>query len=155
MFFELVNALIIFQTYINHALKSYIDVFCVVYLDDVLIYSKIETEHWEHVRKILRVLLTHRLYVKLSKCVFNKSEIIFLRFVIDRHDIQMKQTRIEIITEWSMSKNARDILIFLGFAGFYRRFIQNFFKSARLSLIWQKKQKKEKLDRYLIWRKKQ
>ena len=93
--FELANAFVIFQFYINYVLKSYIDVFCVIYLNDVLIYSENETQHWEHIRKILRALLKYRLYTKLSRYAFNRSEIIFLSFVIDKQNIQMKQSRID------------------------------------------------------------
>ena len=132
MSFELANAFAIFQFYVNHALKSYIDVFCVMYLDDVLIYSENETQHWEHVRKILRALLKHRLYAKLSKCAFNRSEIIFLNFVIDSQDIQMKQSRIDAMTSWSKSRIAKNILIFLEFARFYRRFVKEFSQIAAL-----------------------
>ncbi len=76
--------------------------------------------------KILRVLLKYRLYVKLSKCTFNRSEVIFLKFVIKRRDIQMKQFCINAITSWSELKSAKNILIFLKFARFYRQFIREF-----------------------------
>ena len=87
MLFELTNAFATFQFYVNEALKSYIDIFCVIYLNDVLIYSKSEKQHWTHVRMILRALLRYRLYAKLSKCAFNRAKITFLRFVIEKNDI--------------------------------------------------------------------
>ena len=126
MLFELANAFATFQFYVNEALKSYIDVFCVIYLNDVLIYSKSEKQHWTHMRMILRALLKYRLYAKLSKCVFNRAEITFLRFVIEKNDIQMKQSRIDIIASWFESKFAKNVLIFLNFARFYRRFVKEF-----------------------------
>ncbi len=90
MLFELTNASAIFQFYVNHAFKSFMNICCVIYLNDVLVYSEMKEQHWEHVRKILRALLKYQLYVKLSKCAFNRDEVIFLRFVIKRRDIQMK-----------------------------------------------------------------
>ena len=97
MSFDLANASTIFQNYVNKTLKSYIDIFYVIYLNDILIYSKSKKLHWKHMRQILRALLKHRLYIKLSKCAFNRDEITFLRFIINQYNIQMKQTRIEII----------------------------------------------------------
>ena len=128
MFFELVNAFVTFQSYVNRALKSYINVCCVIYLNDVLIYSKIEKQHWKNVCKILRALLAHRLYAKLSKCAFNCIEISFLDFIINWCDIQMKQLRIDVINEWSISKSAKNILVFFEFANFYRHFIKECFQ---------------------------
>ena len=124
--FSLANAPATFQAYVNKALKPYIDVFCVVYLDNVLIYSKTENSHWEHVRRVLRALLEHRLYAKLSKCAFNRNKITFLRFIVNQRGIQIEPSRIEAITEWPKPESARDILVFLGFAGFYRRFVREF-----------------------------
>jgi len=124
--FELTNASAIFQFYVNHALKSFVNICCVIYLNDVLVYFETKEQHWKHVRKILRALLKYQLYVKLSKCTFNRSEVIFLRFVIKRRSIQMKQFHIDAITSWSELKFAKNILIFLRFARFYRRFIRKF-----------------------------
>ena len=126
MFFDLANAFATFQSYVNEALKSYIDVFCVVYLNDVLIYSENEQQHWEHVRLMLKTLLRYRLYVKLKKCEFNKEEVSFLSFVVERNGIQMKRSRIDAIVDWSELESAKNIMIFLDFAGFYRRFVKEF-----------------------------
>ncbi len=124
--FGLANAPATFQSYVNHALKPFVNICCVVYLDDVLVYSETEEQHWEHVRKVLRALLEYRLYAKLSKCAFNRSEVTFLGFVVGRRGIQMEQSRIDAITSWPEPESAKDILVFLGFAGFYRRFIRGF-----------------------------
>ena len=128
--FGLANAPATFQSYVNKALKPYIDVFCVVYLDDVLIYSTNEKEHWKHVRLVLKALLAHRLYAKLSKCAFNRSEVTFLGFVVGKDGIKMEQSRIDAISEWPIPECAKDILVFLGFAGFYRRFVRGFSQIA-------------------------
>ncbi len=78
--------------------------------------------------KILCALLKYQLYVKLLKCTFNRSEVIFLRFMIKWRNIQMKQSCIDIITSWSELKSAKNILIFLRFMRFYRWFIRKFFQ---------------------------
>ncbi len=119
MLFELINASAIFQFYVNHMLKSFINICCMIYLNDILVYSETKEQHWEHVCKILHVLLKYWLYVKLSKCTFNRSEVIFLRFVIKRNEIQMKQSYIDAITSWSELESAKNILVFLKFARFY------------------------------------
>ena len=124
--FELTNASEIFQFYVNHALKSFMNICCVIYLNDILVYSEMKKQHWEHVCKILRALLKYQLYVKLSKCTFNRSKVIFLRFMIEWKDIQMKQSCINVITNWSELKSAKNILVFLKFARFYRQFIKEF-----------------------------
>ena len=85
--FGLANAPATFQAYVNKTLKPYIDVFYVVYLDDVLIYSETEDSHWEHVQRVLRALLEHCLYAKLSECAFNCSKITFLGFIVNQHGI--------------------------------------------------------------------
>ena len=126
MFFDFVNAFATFQSYVNEALKSYIDVFCVMYLNDVLIYSENEQQHWEHVRLMLKALLRYRLYVKLKKCEFNKEKIIFFDFVVERNDIQMKRSRINAIVDWFELESAKNIMIFLDFVEFYRRFVREF-----------------------------
>ena len=128
--FGLVNAPATFQSYVNEALKPYLDDFCVVYLDDVLIYSETEEEHWIHVRKVLKALLAYRLYAKLSKCAFNRTEVTFLGFVVGEEGVQMEQSRIEAVAEWPLPQSAKDILVFLGFAGFYRRFVKGFSQIA-------------------------
>ena len=87
MSFDLVNTSVIFQSYVNRAFKSYINVCCVIYLNNVLIYSKIEKQYWKNVRKILRALFAHQLYAKFSKCAFNCIEISFFNFIINRRDI--------------------------------------------------------------------
>ena len=81
-------------------------------------------------RRVLRALLEHRLYAKLSKCAFNRSEVTFLGFIVNQRGIQIEPSRIEAITEWPKPESARDILVFLGFADFYRQFVQGFSQVA-------------------------
>ena len=113
-----------FQSYINEILRPYLDIFCVVYLDDILIYSDTMEEHVRQVRLILKALQEHGLYVKLEKCEFHVETINFLGFVITPNGIHMDPDRIATITEWPVPRSVTEIQIFLGFANFYRRFIQ-------------------------------
>ncbi len=128
MLFKLTNASAIFQFYVNHMLKSFMNICCMIYLNDILIYFETKKQHWEHVHKILCALLKYQLYVKLLKCTFNCSKVIFLRFMIKQKDIQMKQFHINVITSWFEFKFVKNILIFLKFARFYWQFIRKFFQ---------------------------
>src|SRR5271169_3060821 len=121
--FGLTNTPASFQSYINDAVREYLDEFCTAYMDDVLIYSNTLEEHVEHVRKVLKKLLDHGLYVKLEKCEFHKQRISFLGYIISPEGIEMEPSRISTITEWPVPKSVHDIQVFLGFANFYRRFI--------------------------------
>jgi hypothetical protein len=124
--FGLTNAPASFQTYINEVLREYLDIFCVAYLDDILIYSDSEEEHVEHVRKVLKRLQDNGLFVNLEKCQFHVEEISFLGFIISSRGISMETSRITAIVEWPVPICVRDIQVFLGFANFYRRFVEGY-----------------------------
>ena len=141
--FGLCNAPASFQAYINDALREYLDDFCIAYMDDILIYSSgTLEEHIQHVRKVLNRLQEHELYVKLKKCEFHVRQTRFLSFVISPEAIAMDQDRINTIVEWPVPKSQHDLQVFLGFANFYRRFVQSYSRVIlaltnllRLSLI--------------------
>jgi len=130
MFFGLANAPATFQTYIHRALNDLVDTICVVYLDDILIYSKDPENHTQHVRMVLARLREFGLYANLDKCTFHTEEISFLGFVISPRGFEMEGSRVVAIKEWPVPRSRRDIQIFLGFTGFYRRFIKNYSKVA-------------------------
>jgi len=115
-----------FQSYINNILRAYLDFFCVVYLDDILIYSDNDEEHIQHVRLVLKALQEHGLYVKLEKCEFHVQEITFLGFVITPNGIHMDSDHIATVTEWPVPRSITEVQIFLGFTNFYRRFIDGY-----------------------------
>jgi len=128
--FGLTNAPATFQSYINSALSDLLDITCVVYLDDVLIFSKTEDEHIEHVKEVLRRLRRHKLYAKLSKCDFHRDEVGFLGYIVSHTGVTMEPERVATVQEWPLPGSIRDIRIFIGFANYYRRFIKDFSRIA-------------------------
>jgi hypothetical protein len=97
MFFELANAFAIFQNYINIALREYLNIFVLIYINDILIFFKTLVEHERQVRLVLKKLLQYKLYVNLNKCEFSVTQTIFLNFLISVKDIEMNSSRIEIM----------------------------------------------------------
>ncbi len=97
MSFEFANASVTFQIYINFALKSFLDVFIVIYLSDILIYSQNEEEHTNYVRFVLKWFRKYKLFEKLSKCDFDLKEVDYLKFIVEINDIQMNFARIAIV----------------------------------------------------------
>ncbi len=97
MSFEFANAFVTFQNYINFALKEFLNVFVVIYLDDILIYFQNEKEHTNHVRLVLKRLRKYKLFAKLSKCDFDLKEIDYLKFIVKVNDIRMNFARIAIV----------------------------------------------------------
>ena len=128
--FGMANAPATFQAYINKALAGYIDDFCVVYLDDILIYSQNEEEHCIHVKKVLERFKQYQLFVNLKKCEFSTTQVEFLGFIVSQGGVGMDKRRVQAIEEWPAPKSYRDIQVFLGFANFYRRFISHYSKIA-------------------------
>ena len=124
--FGLANAPATFQRYMNDALREYLDVFCIAYLDDIIIYTEKGADHALHVRKVLVKLRQHGLYVKLEKCEFSVYEVGFVGFRISPAGVSIETSRVDAILEWPEPKSFRDIQVFIGFANFYRRFICSF-----------------------------
>ena len=124
--FGLTNAPATCQQFVNDTLRQYLDLFCVVYLDDILIYSKNLEEHRQHVRTILETLLSAGLYVKGEKCEFFTTSTTFLGFVVSTSGISMDPGKVSAITEWQSPSSVKELQSFLGFANFYRRFIEGY-----------------------------
>ena len=104
MLFGLFNMPATFQAYINKALAGIIDVFCVVYLDDILIYSSSLMEHWGHIRQILKHLHKFQLFANLKKCAFAVQQVNFLSFVISIKGVAMDPNQVSIIADWPTPK---------------------------------------------------
>jgi hypothetical protein len=126
--FGLTNAPATFQAYINDVLKKHLDHFVVVYLDDILIYSKNYSEHVEHVKLVMEDLRKAKIQLKLSKCTFHAKEVEFLGFIVNKDGVKMDDNKVKSIMEWKSPRTVKDIQSFLGFANFYRRFIKGFSK---------------------------
>jgi hypothetical protein len=126
--FGLTNAPATFQAYINDVLKKQLDHFVVVYLDDILIYSKNYKEHLQHVKVVLKQLREAKIQLKLSKCVFHAKEVEFLGFIVNKDGVKMDGNKVRSVLEWKSPRTVKEIQSFLGFANFYRRFIKGFSK---------------------------
>ncbi|GJT99034.1 putative reverse transcriptase domain-containing protein [Tanacetum coccineum] len=142
--FGLTNAPVIFMDLMNRVCKPYLDKFVIVFIDDILIYSKNKQEHEEHLKQILELLKKEELYAKFSKCEFWISKVLFLGHMIDSEGIHVDPAKIESIKDWTSPKSPTEIRQFLGLAGYYQRFIEGFSKIAKpMTKLTQKKVKFE------------
>jgi hypothetical protein len=126
--FGLTNAPATFMCLMNNVLSKFLDKFVLVFIDDILIYSKNREEHEEHLRLVLQVLREHHLYAKFSKCDFFQKQVHYLGHVISKEGVAVDPDKIRSIMEWPTPKDVSDIRSFMGLAGYYRRFIKGFSK---------------------------
>jgi transposase InsO family protein len=131
MSFGLTNAPATFMRLMNSVFMDYLDKFVVIYIDDILVYSKTDEEHAEHLRLILTRLREHRLYAKFSKCEFWLDNLVFLGHVISASGVAVVPDKVQTIMDWVTPMSVKDIRSFLGLAGYYRRFIEGFSKIAK------------------------
>jgi hypothetical protein len=124
--FGLTNAPTYFMYMMNKVFMEYLDMFVVVFIDDILVYSRSEEEHKEHLRLFLQKLQEHRLYAKLSKCEFWMKQGAFLGHIISKGGISVDPRKVQDVLSWSLPMSVGDIQSFLGLAGYYRRFIKGF-----------------------------
>ncbi|GJY89538.1 putative reverse transcriptase domain-containing protein [Tanacetum coccineum] len=122
--FGLTNAPAVIMDLMNRVCKPYFDKFVIVFIDDILIYSKNKKDHEEHLKAILELIKKEELYAKFSKCEFWIPKVQFLGHVIDSQGIHVDPAKIESIKDWASPKNPTEIHQFLGLAGYYRRFIE-------------------------------
>jgi len=115
--FCLTNAPAAFMDHLN--IRPYLDKFMVVFIDNILIYSKDRDEHADHLRMVLQTLREHQLYGKLKKCEFWLEEVVFLEHVVTKEGIKVSPQKVEAITEWSRPTNIIEIRSFLGLVGYY------------------------------------
>ena len=115
----------------NKIFTPYLDQFVVVFIDDILIYSPSEEAHEQQLRTVLQMLRDNQLYGKASKCEFWLSEVKFLGHVISEKGVSVDPTKVEAVMNWKQPKSISEIRSFLGLAGYYRRFIQDFSKLAK------------------------
>ncbi|XP_031375623.1 uncharacterized protein LOC116190098 [Punica granatum] len=124
--FGLTNAPSTFMRLMNHVLRAYIGKFVVVYFDDILIYSKTEHDHMNHLRCVLEVLRHEKLYANLKKCEFFLESVVFLGFVVSSKGVEVDEEKVKAIREWPTPTTIAEVRSFHGLAGFYRRFVRNF-----------------------------
>ncbi len=124
--FGLANAPSTFQHYVNEVLRPYLDIFCTAYIDDILIYSDNLEDHRKYVRQVLESLRGAGLQLDIDKCEFHKTEVKYLGLIITTEGIKMDPEKVSAILDWEAPKNVKDVRGFIGFANFYRRFIDEF-----------------------------
>ena len=117
--FGLTNAPTIFMCMMNNIFSRYLDKFILVFIDDILVYSKNKEEHEEHLRVVLQVLREHQLYAKFSKCDFYKPHIKYLGHIISETGIAVDSKKIKAIKDWPSPTSVNDIRSFLGLAEYY------------------------------------
>jgi hypothetical protein len=124
--FGLSNAPTTFMRLMNDVLFPYLDKFVIVYLDDILIFSRTREEHLQHLRLVLEKLRQHQLYVKSSKCEFMKTKIDFLGHLVSSEGILPQEEKTRAISSWPTPKNLQDIRTFLGLDNYYHKFVPRF-----------------------------
>jgi hypothetical protein len=129
--FKLTNAPAVFMSLMNGVFRKYLDRFVQVFLDDILIYSKNEREHEEHLRVVLCYLRENKLYGKLTKCSFFQKEIHYLGHITSGEGIFVDPEKVRAIMEWPVPKNGHEVRSFMGLAGYYWRFVEGFSKIAK------------------------
>ena len=131
MLFGLSNAPASFQGYIDKILAEKLDIFLIVYLDDIFIYTEDQGQgHMEAIRWVLEILRKNDLFANLKKCRFHKDKVRFLGYVVSSQGIRMEDERIEIVRNWLEPKSVRDIQVFINFTNFYWRLIRGFSRIA-------------------------
>ena len=131
MSFGFTNAPAYFMYLMNSVFMPELDKFVVVFIDDILIYSKNEEDHAEHLRIVLQRLRDHHLYAKFSKCEFWLDSVKFLGHTISSDGISVDPTKVQEVMDWESPTSVHQIRSFLGLAGYYRRFIPDFSRIAK------------------------
>jgi hypothetical protein len=131
MYFGLTNAPGYLMYLMNKVFMEYMDKFIVVFIYDILIFSKTEEEHEKHLRLVLEKLRSNQLYAKFSRCEFWLTEVAFLGHAISAGGVSVDPSKVKDVLNWMPPMNVSEIQSFLGLAGYYRRFIQDFSKIAK------------------------
>jgi len=134
MFFGLTNSPATFQTMMNDIFTEMIsEGVVVVYLDNILIFTKDLDEHQWITHRVLGRLVEHQLYLRPEKCEFEKTRIEYLGLIISENRVEMDLVKVVGVADWPKPSNKREVQSFLGFANFYQRFIKDFFRTFRFS----------------------
>ncbi len=147
LLFELINDSASFQQYMNDVLWDFLNNFYQVYLNDILIYSKTQREHKQHVKMILNRLQKADLQMNIWKCKFNVEETVFLKVIVSEQDLRINSIKVKIIVNWTTLINLKEVQNFMRFVNFYHRFIKDFSKLVKsftqltkknTSFVWNK-----------------
>ena len=142
MSFGLTNAPAVFMDLMNSLFRPFLDLFVIVFIDDILVYSRSEDEHADHLRAVLQTLRDRKLYAKFSKCEFWLKSVAFLGHIVSDEGIKVDTQKIEAVKSWPRPTTPTEVRSFLGLAGYYRRFVEGFSSlSAPLTKLTQKETK--------------
>ena len=130
MSFGLTNAPVAFMDLMNRVFRPYLDRFVIIFIDDILVYSRSELEHERHLGLVLQTLRQYQLYAKFSKCEFWLSRVGFLGHVVSADGIYVDPQKVEAVANWEQPTTMTEVRSFLGLSGYYRRFIEGFSKIA-------------------------
>jgi hypothetical protein len=126
MSFGLCNAPTNFMLVMNDVFGPFLDDFVIVYLDDIIIFNRTWDEHVRHVKQVLDTLQRENLYVKLSKCEFGKTALVYLGHIVGGGQLKFDPSKIDVIVNWSEPKSVTEVQSFLGAVQYWTRFISNF-----------------------------
>ncbi|KAI3772311.1 hypothetical protein L6452_03493 [Arctium lappa] len=155
--FGLTNAPAAFMDLMNRVCSPFLDKYVIVFIDDILIYSRSKEDHETHLRAILELLKREKLYAKFSKCEFWLKEVQFLGHVVSKDGIKVDPAKIEAIKGWEAPKSPSEVRSFLGLVGYYRKFIKDFSRIAtpltaltrkNVKFVWQRLRKKHSLKEH-------
>ena len=124
--YGLTNAPAAFMSLMNGIFKPYLDLFVIVFIDDILVYSKSKKEHEKHLRIVLEMLREKKLYAKFSKCEFWLDSVSFLGHVVFKDRVMVDPSKIEVVKSWERPTNVTEVRSFVGLASYYRRFVKGF-----------------------------
>ncbi|MBW0494894.1 hypothetical protein O181_034609 [Austropuccinia psidii MF-1] len=122
--FSLTNPPASFQNLVNDIFSDLLDLFVVIYLNDIMVFSSSEEEHVKHVTSVLQILRENNLFAKASKCVFHSSSVEYLGYVVSSEGLKMDSSKVQQILNWPQPRNIKALQSFLGFANFYCHFIK-------------------------------
>ena len=126
MSFGLTNAPATFMSFMNGIFKPYLDLFVIVFIDDILVYSKSKKEHEEHLRIVLEMLREKKLYAKFSKSEYWLDSVSFLGHVVSKDGVMVDPSKIRVVKNWVRPTKVTEVRSFLGLASYYRRFVKGF-----------------------------
>lgn len=140
--FALTNSPAVFMDLMNRVFHGFLDKFVIVFIEDILVFSKSKEEHKEHLRTVLQILRQEKFHAKFSKCELWMSSVAFLGHIVSEEGISMDPEKVEAITKWPRPMSVTEIRSFLGLASYYRRFFDGFSRFVLPLRKWMRKGEK-------------